>query len=100
MTELSGRVFVLLDNGSSTASADIARGLAEDGASVVTVHGQGTRPEGRGHFAGDPSDPLDVDAAVTMATELFGPVDAVLDLADLPRMAMDALAEVRRRFPG
>jgi NAD(P)-dependent dehydrogenase (short-subunit alcohol dehydrogenase family) len=95
---LSGRVFVLLDNGASVSSADVARALAEAGAAVVTVHGE-RPPEGRGVLAGDPSDPLDVEAATTMAQELFGPVDALLDLADLPPVAVEAVAEVRRRFP-
>lgn len=96
---LAGRVFVLLDTGSSLASAEVAKGLAEAGAAVVTVHGE-RPPAGRGVLAGDPSDPLDLEAAKTMAQELFGPVDAILDLvADLPPDAAEALAEVRRRFP-
>jgi hypothetical protein len=96
--ELGGRVFVLLDNGGSTASVELARGLAEAGAAVVTVHGEGRAPEGRGHLAGDPAEPLDVDAATAMATELFGPVDAVLEVADLPVRPEDAVAEVQRRY--
>lgn len=83
MGELGGRVIVLLDNGSPHGPL-VARALAEAGASVLTVHGQGRAPEGRGHFAGDPTDPLDVETASTMATDLFGPVSLVLDLADLP----------------
>lgn len=83
MSELGGAVIVLLDNGSPHGSL-VAKALAEAGASVVTVHGQGRPPEGRGHFAGDPSDPMDVETASTMATELFGPVSLVLDVADVP----------------
>ena len=83
MNELGGRVIVLLDNGAEHG-ASVAKALAEAGASVVTVHGQGRPPEGRGHFAGDPSDPMDVETAKTMATELFGSVSAVVDVADVP----------------
>jgi hypothetical protein len=67
----------------------------------LTVHGQGRPPEGRGLFSGDGGDPLDVGTATTMATELFGPVDAVLDVADLPDGDPDALMEsVERRLQG
>lgn len=92
MSELGGRVVVLLDNGSPHGTL-VAKTLAEAGASVLTVHGQGRAPEGRGHFAGDPSEPMDVDTASTMATELFGPVSLVLDVADVPDTA-DAAAIV------
>ncbi|MDQ1445724.1 MAG: hypothetical protein QOI20_2188 [Acidimicrobiaceae bacterium] len=97
---LGGRVLVLLDNGSEHG-AHVARALAQAGASVLTVHGQGRPPEGRGLFSGDGGDPLDVGTATTMATELFGPVDAVLDVADLPDGDPDALMEsVERRLQG
>jgi len=99
MNELDGRVFVLLDDGRSVDSADVARALAEAGAAIVTVHGERRGPDGRGVFAGDPGDALDVEAAETMAGELFGPVNAVLDLADLPRMPAEAVQAVLRRFP-
>lgn len=94
MPELAGRVVVLLDNGSEHGPL-VARALAEAGVSVLTVHGQGRPPEGRAVFAGDPSDPVDVDTAQTMAAELFGAVHAVVDVADLPddpARAIDVLA--------
>jgi hypothetical protein len=97
--ELAGRVFVLLDAGDSAASAGLARGLAEAGAAIVTVHGHGRGADGRGVFAGDPTDPVDVDTAATMAAELFGPVDAVLDLAELPADPGVAVKELHLRFP-
>lgn len=83
MSELGGKVIVLLDNGCEHGPF-VARALADAGASVVTVHGQGRAPEGRGHLAGDPSDPMDVETASTMAAELFGAVNAVVDVADVP----------------
>ncbi len=98
MPELDGRVLVLLDDGRSTDAVAVAHALADAGASIVTLHGQGRGADGRGLFAGDPSDPLDVDAARTMAAELFGPVDAVVDLAELPRMPAEAVAAVTRRL--
>lgn len=99
LAELAGRVFVMLDAGSSARAAEVARALAEAGASVVTLHGDGRGADGRAVFAGDPRDELDVEAARTMAAELFGPVDAVLDAADLPRMPDEAVQAVLRRFP-
>lgn len=99
MPELTGRVFVLLDNGRSLDAAEVAGALAEAGAATITVHGEGRAPDGRGVFVGDPENPLDVETAHTMATELFGPVNAVLDLADLPEMPEEAVAAVLRRFP-
>lgn len=98
MGELAGRVLVLLDNG-SPHGAHVARALAQAGASVVTVHGQGRPPEGRAVFAGDPSDPVDVETAETMATELFGTVDAVIDVADLPDDPERAIDAVSTRLP-
>jgi hypothetical protein len=95
MGDSGGRVLVLLDNG-SPHGPDVARALAQAGIAVLTVHGQGRAPEGRGHFAGDPSDPVDVETATTMATELFGTVDAVIDVADLPADPEQALAAVDR----
>jgi hypothetical protein len=92
------RVVVLLDNGSAHGP-NVARALAEAGVAVLTVHGQGRAPEGRGHYAGDPSDPFDVETATTMATDLFGPVDAVVDVADLPAdpsAAVDAVSTMCR----
>jgi hypothetical protein len=79
-------------------AAEVARRLAVAGASVVTLHQDGRGPEGRAVFAGDSAEPLDVDTARTMAAELFGPVDAVLDLADLPPDADGVVAEVEHRF--
>lgn len=99
LAELAGRVFVVLDDGSSDRAADVARALAEAGASVVTLHGEDRGADGRGVFAGDPGAELDVEAAKTMAAELFGPVDAVLDAADLPAMPDEAVRAVLRRFP-
>ena len=98
-SELDGRVFVLLDDGRSADAADVARVLAEAGASVVTLHDEPRAPEGTAVFAGDPGDSVDVETAETMAAELFGPVDAVLNAADLPRMPEEALQAVLDRFP-
>lgn len=98
LAPLVGRVLVLLDNGSSHG-ANVARALAQAGASVVTVHGQGRPPEGRAVFAGDPSDPVDVETAQTMAAELFGTVDAVIDVADLPDDPERAIHTVSARLP-
>jgi len=97
VSSLSGKVVVLLDNGSAHG-VDVARALAEAGVSVVTVHGQGRPPEGRAVFAGDPSDPVDVQSAQTMATELFGRVDAVIDVADLPADPQRAIDTVATRL--
>lgn len=99
MSELGGRVIVLLDNGSEHGSL-VAKALAEAGASVLTVHGQGRAPEGRGHYAGDPSDPMDVETAAIMATELFGPVSLVFDAADVPvnAKASDMVATIRAKI--
>jgi hypothetical protein len=99
MGDLAGRVFVLLDGGDSAGSADLARGLAEAGAAIVTVHGQGRGADGRAVYIGDPSDSIDIEAASTMAAELFGPVDAVVDLAELPVDPAVAVQELRLRFP-
>jgi NAD(P)-dependent dehydrogenase (short-subunit alcohol dehydrogenase family) len=96
---LAGRVLVLLDDGRSTDSAAVARALAEAGAAVVTVHGEGRAPDGRAEFVADPSNPIDVDTAVTMATELFGPVDGVVSLGELSVHAPSAIEELARRFP-
>jgi hypothetical protein len=95
------RVFVLLDPGPTAGGADaseVARLLAEAGASVVTVHQDPRPPEGRALYAGDPTDPVDVETATTMAAELFGPVDAVVDLADLPPRPADVIAVLEGRF--
>jgi hypothetical protein len=92
---LAGRVFVLLDDGTAADGAEVAHGLAEAGASIVTVHEEGRPPDGRAVFAGSPANPFDVDAARAMAAELFGPVDAVVDLADLP----SAVRRHRRAAP-
>jgi NAD(P)-dependent dehydrogenase (short-subunit alcohol dehydrogenase family) len=98
MPELGGRVVVLLDNG-TPHGPHVARALAEAGVCVVTVHGQGRAPEGRAHLSGDPSEPLDVATAKEMARELFGPVDAVIDVADLPDDDSDRLLQaVERRL--
>jgi hypothetical protein len=97
MSALAGRVFVLLETGAQPA-AELGRLLAEAGASTITVHGHDQPPGGRGLLAGDPSNPLDVDAATAMATELFGPVDAVLDLSSLPADPEAALAALHNRF--
>lgn len=94
---LAGRVVVLLDNDTAHGPT-VAHALAEAGASVVTVHGQGRAPEGRGHLAGDPSDPMDVETASTMAAELFGPVDVVVDAADLPDQPADAIRALTDRL--
>jgi hypothetical protein len=98
---LAQRVFVLLDPGPPGGAADaseVARLLAEAGASVVTVHQDARPPEGRALYAGDPTDPVDVETASAMAAELFGPVDAVLDLADLPPRPADVVVVVEGRF--
>lgn len=99
MGELAGRVFVLLDDGQALASAAVSRALAEAGAAIITVHGAGAAPEGRGLFVGDPGEPVDVETATTMATELFGPVDGVVSVADLPDEPDKAVAELTRRYP-
>lgn len=97
LSNLSGKVVVLLDNGSAHG-AHVAKALAEAGVSVMTLHGQGRPPEGRAVFAGDPADPVDVDAAQTMASELFGRVDAVIDVADLPEDPSGAIDTVAARL--
>lgn len=96
--DLAGRVFVLLDDGTGADAAAVAHGLAEAGASVVTLHEEGGAPDGRASFTGSPTNPIDVDAAQTMATELFGPVDAVLYLSELPNSADTAVRKLRERY--
>ena len=95
MTDVGGAVVVLLDNGSEHGPA-VAQALAEAGISVVTVHGQGRAPEGRAHLAGEPSNPVDVDAAKTMAEELFGRLDGVVDITDLPADPAEAVATLAK----
>ncbi|HZQ28001.1 MAG TPA: hypothetical protein VFA94_09915 [Acidimicrobiales bacterium] len=97
---LAGRVFVVLDPGPSTDAAEVARLLAEAGASVLTVHQDDRPPDGRGVLVADPTDSVDVETATTMAAELFGPVDAVVDLADLPPGAAQVVSVIRDRFAG
>lgn len=97
---LAGRVFVVLDPGLPANGAEVARLLAEAGASVLTVHQDDRPPEGRAVLAADPTDPVDVETATTMAGELFGPVDAVVNLTDLPDDPFDVFSVIRRRFEG